>query len=262
MNRDGNATTWILPALMLAVACTCPACSLGHPDQPEKGPYEAAASLAQAPSVASSPAAVSAKGHGESGPESVVIDRLENRYGPCRFDHESHADMVSMGDGCSFCHHHSKAGSFPACRCCHGGPVCVETAGGLGLKGAYHARCMDCHSQCGVSIRCASCHEPKGDTPVTGAGMPGARPVLAKDTIVYDTPRCKGTRVAFRHDGHVERVEGGCATCHADTSCAECHRSDFERPARERGEDPHLRCVSCHGKDTDLEFECSDCHGK
>ena len=95
-------------------------------------------------------------------PETITLDILSKRYGPVEFSHGYHADMA--GD-CASCHHHSPKGTTPACGECHE-PIIVyhydPAQGGpnLGLKGAYHGQCMDCHKEMESGpMGCTDCHE-------------------------------------------------------------------------------------------------------
>jgi hypothetical protein len=94
-------------------------------------------------------------------PKTIQLDSLSKIYKPVEFSHRYHADMV--GD-CASCHHHSAKGSTPACGECHE-PINVyrySTKGeiGIGLKGAYHLKCMGCHKDMGSGpVGCTDCHE-------------------------------------------------------------------------------------------------------
>jgi hypothetical protein len=94
-------------------------------------------------------------------PETIQLDSLSNIYGPVEFSHKYHAEIA--GD-CTTCHHHSEKGATPACGECHE-PITVyhyngahrET--GIGLKGAYHLKCMGCHEEVGSGpLGCTDCH--------------------------------------------------------------------------------------------------------
>jgi hypothetical protein len=52
-------------------------------------------------------------------PDSMLLDKLMNQYGPVRFNHKVHATMSDMGNGCPTCHHFSPAGKIPKCGDCH-----------------------------------------------------------------------------------------------------------------------------------------------
>jgi hypothetical protein len=264
MNRNAFASTGSLAVAMVAFACLWAGCSPGPAGAPEEGPYEAA-SLLRIPPREAGPAPATSPDPGSPsrfGPDAVVLDRLENRVGRSVFDHRSHAHMASPGEGCGICHHHSLQDGFRSCGGCHTVPLDGNTAGSLGLKGAYHARCQGCHEACGAATGCAACHERKGAAPCEAGTGPCKRKAKLAGTIVYETPKCEGTRVTFNHACHASDVEGGCVACHANRSCVECHRGGGARPERRRGEPPHGRCFPCHGKDADLELECFDCHGK
>jgi hypothetical protein len=97
-------------------------------------------------------------------PETITLDSLSNIYGPVTFSHHAHAEMI--GD-CASCHHHSKKGSTPACGECHELITIYQYSGAqretrIGLKGAYHLKCMGCHKDMGSGpVGCTDCHEKK-----------------------------------------------------------------------------------------------------
>jgi hypothetical protein len=197
-------------------------------------------------------------------PKTVVFDRLANLFEPARFDHEAHAGMAKMGKGCAACHHGAEAGPTPACGRCHTVPLDGESQAQLGLKGAFHVQCLRCHRECGSRNDCTSCHFERGAAAAAqGSGFERKAEMLVKK--VYETPREKGTSVVFNHKSHADECDGGCSACHKDEACAACHRPAGREPVvlpRVQGEDPHGSCFPCHGKDAELEFDCSDCHEK
>ena len=93
------------------------------------------------------------------GPESLTLNRLENRYESVIFSHGMHSEMT---ESCAACHHHSPAGQTPSCGECHGKPFDPEKLGTPGLKGAYHLQCMGCHKEMGSGpMGCTDCHDKK-----------------------------------------------------------------------------------------------------
>ena len=120
------------------------------------------------------------------GPDEVIIDSLALLYEPVIFDHAMHED-VSEGT-CALCHHHTLGTAIEneSCMKCHaesGGTdeiSCGECHSSqrfeveylahisadnelyhrdpLGLKAAYHIRCMNCHAEYGVANGCQDCH--------------------------------------------------------------------------------------------------------
>jgi hypothetical protein len=90
------------------------------------------------------------------------------------FTHKAHLGYA--GD-CGACHHHSPAGEYPACGQCHSAKE-VKTAADktIGLKGAYHRQCMDCHKAMGSGpMGCTDCHA-KAKPPAPPAGQPTTPP--------------------------------------------------------------------------------------
>lgn len=128
-------------------------------------------------------------------PKKLVIKKLVNLYGPADFDHEMH---VSAADGCKSCHHkpfgkpmacsecheekmdrgdfdHEAHWEFDscdschqvkstrelACSTCHKVPFDEKKLEVIGLKGALHGQCMDCHEKNGADNSCTACHARK-----------------------------------------------------------------------------------------------------
>lgn len=117
-------------------------------------------------------------------PDEVELDALAQYYEPVQFDHALH---VGVAD-CAACHHHTTgtpvldekcakchANSGPtdmvACRDCHSAKrfeaeylKAVEADNTIhhddkiGLKAAYHIRCMNCHEEMGAPNGCQDCH--------------------------------------------------------------------------------------------------------
>jgi hypothetical protein len=116
-------------------------------------PSEKAPCLKECPSL-SKVAAFSLK----RSPSVVLLDQLSNLYEPVIFPHKLHAQMTGMGKGCVVCHHNSPEGHLLPCRNCHGDPSNPENLRQLGLKGAYHRQCMNCHREWSHDTECSVCH--------------------------------------------------------------------------------------------------------
>jgi hypothetical protein len=126
------------------------------------------------------------------GPDTVELGSLANHYSAVTFDHAMHTGVAAS---CAECHHHTtglaptdpncarchEAGekaSLVACRDCHSdkrfsaedlakteeNPQ-LQHKGRLGLKGAYHQKCLGCHTTMGGPTGCQDCHtrNDKGD---------------------------------------------------------------------------------------------------
>jgi len=119
------------------------------------------------------------EGYSKKVPSTIVLKSLENIYGPAEFPHRDHIDMA---DSCYTCHHHGKSTlgcskchkastvyqykktSNPTCTKCHGtskGKGGEVLRAHLGLKGAYHKMCLDCHNEQGGPVGCTDCHARK-----------------------------------------------------------------------------------------------------
>ncbi len=95
--------------------------------------------------------------------ESPYVNTYEDKYGPVRFMHGAHAKFL---DGrCAVCHHYKPEGAskeiFP-CRACHQDAFNPDHPDRLGLKAAYHQRCIGCHKSMKKGpVDCNSCHRKK-----------------------------------------------------------------------------------------------------
>lgn len=120
------------------------------------------------------------------GPDTVEIDALAQLYEPVVFDHVMHVEVAE--GSCATCHHHTTGTPVEDAECakCHAksGPAdevaCQECHAAnrfaadylkkldddnklyhtdkIGLKGAYHIRCMGCHEEMGAPNGCQDCH--------------------------------------------------------------------------------------------------------
>jgi len=120
------------------------------------------------------------------GPDTVELDALAQLYEPVNFDHVMHVDVAEAD--CATCHHHttgtpvkdkncakchanSGATDEVACRECHPAKRfeaeylkkmaednTLFHVGKVGLKAAYHLRCMGCHQEMGAPNGCQDCH--------------------------------------------------------------------------------------------------------
>jgi hypothetical protein len=148
------------------------------------------------------------------GPDMVEIDILAQLYEPVAFDHLMHVDAAE--GNCATCHHHttgtpvedencikchanSGEADEVACQGCHAAKRfdadylkkieednTLYHVDRMGLKGAYHTKCMNCHNEMGAPTGCQDCHArteagdkvfhagayapPETDQPVHGGG--------------------------------------------------------------------------------------------
>jgi hypothetical protein len=121
------------------------------------------------------------------GPDVVEIDTLTQLFQPVNFNHAMHEEVTE--NKCAVCHHHTLGTPIEDANClrCHAesGPADEVSCQGchsskrfdaeylneinadnrlyhrdkVGLKAAYHLRCMSCHEKMGVSNECQDCHE-------------------------------------------------------------------------------------------------------
>ncbi|MCK9996609.1 MAG: hypothetical protein KAH56_10085 [Candidatus Krumholzibacteria bacterium] len=206
--------------------------------------------------------------HGEGGlpgQKIMIMDELEKVYDPVYFNHEKHAQMSGMSNGCVECHHFmpSSAG-HPACKECH---VAENLHSKIepGLKAAYHRQCMGCHTEWDTETHCEFCHRKKvgGMTDAELEKLPfsgHAPPLVVKDLIIFETDYDDGDKVPFHHSNHVELYNRDCSVCHTNETCASCHVHGTEsHPLGLISDvDLHDTCYQCH----DEEKGCEQCHGR
>ncbi len=120
------------------------------------------------------------------GPDSIELDSLAELYEPVQFDHIMHVEAA--GDDCSVCHHHttgtpvqdencigchanSGEADEVACSACHPANrfqadylnkidenYRLNHVDKVGLKAAYHIKCMGCHEENDAPTGCQDCH--------------------------------------------------------------------------------------------------------
>ena len=120
------------------------------------------------------------------GPDEVEINSLAQLYEPVSFDHAMHEEITDAN--CAVCHHHTLGTEIEDENCirCHAesGETDEVSCQGchpsnrfesdylntidadntlyhrdkVGLKAAYHIRCMNCHAEMGVANGCQDCH--------------------------------------------------------------------------------------------------------
>lgn len=200
-------------------------------------------------------------------PDLVILDELEELYSPVRFDHQGHADMADMIDGCTLCHHHTPEGTgHPACKSCHEISPQQEDIRKPSLKNAYHRLCMSCHREWSGTTQCVACHPAKignGQNASLAEGLLSRThpPPSEPHTRIYEcNPESEpASKVVFRHKEHVHRFGLKCAYCHQEDTCSRCHR---KREENEHGEstpgEHHVPCSRCH--DVQNRGGCGHCH--
>jgi len=95
---------------------------------------------------------------------SPYVNSYEDKYGPVRFMHSQHA--ARLNEDCALCHHYrpldAKAKETVACKACHQDTFNPERQQRMGLKAAYHNRCMGCHQKMHKGpVSCQGCHLTK-----------------------------------------------------------------------------------------------------
>ena len=115
--------------------------------------------------------------HGPNTALSVSFDhRLHDSYAACSLCHHHLMGTPPAEAGCRKCHTHGIDGEEVACRSCHPvqpftearrqlldreNPYHIDT---VGLIGAYHLLCLDCHETVGAGpTGCTECHGANND---------------------------------------------------------------------------------------------------
>lgn len=241
----------------LNISCkTCHTCDVPTKDEPclVLCPREKIATVYQKP---------------EQTPELIVIDQLNDRYGPVYFSHKLHAQMSVMSGGCENCHHHNTSGPILQCKSCHEASRKRDDISLSDLKGAYHRQCMDCHREWSHETGCNSCHvlktalkDPEKDD-ISKKYSGKDHPIILEPAhISYETNSDKGKLVTFYHDDHTKKFGLACTSCHKQETCAKCHdvTKKLNGNVKSAGinkpfEEQHKNCITCH-KDE----KCGVCH--
>lgn len=163
---------------------------------------------------------------------SPVINEYKDRYGPVRFMHSKHANVVQ---DCTVCHHRIPrkegdtygqpatmatligAETLPvSCDSCHDQPWNPGQIHVPGLKGAYHQQCMGCHQE-------------SQQKPVANAiqyrllvkGLEGTRRLVSRaplDCISCHPKKVPDHKELVKLEGNPDAlaVTQNCLTCHED----------------------------------------------
>lgn len=201
-----------------------------------------------------------------AGPDTIRMEKLtapRDLYGPADFSHRAHAAMSEMSGKCVMCHHYNPPGGVLPCSECHlpAAPTKDSDLSKPGLKGAYHRQCVMCHQEWGGTTQCESCHPAKEKaSSLAVATKAGKKPSSAQrpGRMVFDSGADEGKLVTFYHNEHTDLFGLACTDCHANESCAGCHRAKAAPvQAAAHVEQGHDRCTPCHAVDS----SCERCHG-
>ena len=175
---------------------------------------------------------------------------------PCHIEPETPAALAAVAESLQFDHAQHREASRGQCLTCHRGAV--EADAGPPLPGM--ATCATCHQPWLDDLACEACHTS-----------------LSRYPLVPVTHQAHRADFLRRHASESRLDDQRCATCHAQSFCADCHdqkapftsdvawpdRTDrafihrpayLERHAAEARLDPRS-CLSCHS-----EQSCSTCH--
>jgi hypothetical protein len=223
------------------------------------------------------------------GPKIVVLDELSKLYKPVPFNHQDHAAMAMMWDGCKTCHHRDPvvntsivipfhlvpnqvfSSVIPKCDSCHAASVTTEDIHMPSLKGALHRQCLNCHREWMHENACVVCHAPINPDSAVLDAAPSVDDIIGRIHPPVDPPDVKtyrprftpavGNNVIFRHGEHTKTFGLKCVSCHHHDDCSNCHdgagtekTQDVMKPGA-TWHDSHEPCVGCHAQD-----RCETCH--
>lgn len=163
---------------------------------------------------------------------SPVIEKYSDLYGPVRFMHSKHANVVK---DCTICHHRmpreegDKYGE-PAtmselirrkteptkCQSCHDRPFDPKMLHKPGLKGAYHRFCLDCHRESEQKL-----HRGLVQWRALVKGIAGVRSLVGRaptDCISCHAKKVPDHKDLVKLQGKVDAlgVTKDCLSCHED----------------------------------------------
>jgi hypothetical protein len=202
-------------------------------------------------------------------PEFVMIKVLEDEYEPVKFPHRKHAHMLETNFDCTECHHFAPpTPKNPPCKDCHNPYEYREDIEQVGLKAAYHRRCLTCHAQWSQSTNCELCHASKDKEVAKKLAqfIPKFREVKEPEKKVYVNRMFTGPYVTFFHTDHSNKKNVYCADCHDKWECVSCHYQGEKPPVTVEvvtGTGVHGPCRLCHatiGKDEQGNDVCVKCH--
>lgn len=197
-------------------------------------------------------------------PDTVIIDVLEDEYEPTKFPHKKHVHMAVTTLDCYECHHFTPPSNKKTpCKDCHNPYENRPDLELIGLKAAYHRRCLTCHAQWSQNTNCELCHRSKNKevSEKLASLLPTFKEAKEPEKKVYQNLMFTGPYVTFFHKEHTKKKNVYCADCHKKWNCVSCHYQSEERPASVEvvvGEGVHGACRLCHntiGRDA-----CYKCH--
>lgn len=191
----------------------------------------------------------------------VKIDTLSQLYQASIFKHKLHAEMSAFSEaGCAACHHNNRTDEIQACIACHEPSAQRENLAIIGLKGAYHGQCLNCHRSWNHENDCRKCHLEIGEQVTTATAGRTDMTHFKADILpikVYETDDDRPI-VTFYHDAHSDIYGMKCIDCHQNESCRNCH--DDTATAVEV--EAHEKCQACHECDIESDEFCEKCHDR
>lgn len=196
-------------------------------------------------------------------PELLVINGLEDLYGPVKFQHKKHMHMAERIEDCAECHHYIPP-DLPKKKCkeCHSANVYRDRLDMISLNGVYHRECLSCHVEWGGSSNCEVCHKSKLEDHSERLSklIPKIRKAVRPDEKLFVNRMFTGPFVVFNHKKHADDKRNICADCHVKQPCITCHyqdkKPDYVHAMARSG--VHGTCRLCH--DVQSKGSCEKCH--
>jgi len=199
-------------------------------------------------------------------PDMINIDTLEDIFYPVAFDHDNHARMEQMSEGCVVCHHYAEDEEYTACAECHSDDPAEASIQEPTLNGAYHRNCLACHREWSNDSLCETCHQQKkfrfnlrrtlDKSDIFSVKHPH---IGSPEIVTLHTPDEAESLVTFHHKEHIELYRYKCVRCHRSESCSTCHDYQGPRELVDKSlKEHHEPCQNCHA--TENEDHCSFCH--
>lgn len=196
-------------------------------------------------------------------PELVIIDKLEEHYGPAEFKHRKHMHMAERIEDCAECHHYIPP-DYPkrTCDTCHNPNVFREKLETVSLNGVYHRECLGCHVEWSKTTNCEICHKAKIEehSEKLAKLIPTIIDAKRPDKLFYVTSMFTGPYVTFSHTEHSNNKKLKCADCHVKQPCIACHYQNekVETISVLERHGVHGTCRLCH--DVFAKEQCGTCH--
>jgi hypothetical protein len=200
---------------------------------------------------------------GDEVPKKIIINKIENLYGPVKYNHGQHMHMAERIEDCAECHHYIPP-DLPkkSCDMCHPIGLSEQKLGVLSFNAVLHRKCLGCHLEWGKSTNCEHCHVSKNrdEAEKLGQVLPTYRKTQRPEKFLFATRYFSGPYVQFSHERHATNKNIKCTDCHVKQPCIVCHYQ--EKQPKELSVlariGVHGTCRLCH--EVESKDSCNRCH--